>query len=240
MQETPASISGPASSLEQLRQLTETAVFKDDRPTRVWRVDDRDGRPWVIKRFNHPAWRQRGLAAVGQHPVQRETAWHRRLIEAGLAVSPAFDLGFDDRGRRYQATPYLGVTLYDLIRRTPALPATQRHDLARQAGRLTGQLVAMGVFYRDLKSSNLVVDAAGTLRLIDAGDCRPTRLVSRRGTARKMVDRLHRHLRRAGPGYSFAAVHRTDRVRFIQAMAETWDATPPPPWWADLEPDAGA
>ncbi|MEM7627317.1 MAG: hypothetical protein AAF333_17100 [Planctomycetota bacterium] len=212
--------------LDDVLALPELRVFKQDRRTRVWLIEGGHGQRWVIKRFDHAPLRQTLTAALGRHPVQREVLWHGRLIDAGLAVVPAFDLGADDAGRRHQATPYRGPTLYDLLRENPPPAAKARHDLTRQAGRLTGQLLALRVFYRDLKASNLVVDDNGTLYLIDAGDCRGAKGTPLLATALRMLARLNQHTQRAGPGYSFTPVHRSDRLRFLGAMFAAWP-TPP-------------
>lgn len=225
MNESQAQPATPPS-LAQMLALPELAVFKEDRRTRVWRVEDGRGQGWAIKRFGHPALRQKLSAAFGAHPVQRETLWHDRLITAGLPVAPAYDLGSDDAGRRYQATPYFGPTLYDVLRQDPPPSAERRHELTRQAGRLTGQLLALRIFYRDLKASNLVVDEHDVVRLIDAGDCRGAKGTPLLATALRMLTKLDRHTQQAGPGYSFVQVHRTDRLRFFRAMFTAWPSPP--------------
>ncbi|MEL7087914.1 MAG: hypothetical protein AAGL98_05645, partial [Planctomycetota bacterium] len=147
--------------LVRVLELPELAVFKEDRKTRVWMIRDGTDRRWVIKRYNRAGLRQKVQAVFGVHPLQKEALWHDRLAVAGLNTVPVYDLGNDPTGRRHQATPYAGKTFYDVLRENPAPGPLHRHALTRQAGRITGQLLALRVLYRDLKSTNLVVDEQG-------------------------------------------------------------------------------
>ena len=212
--------------LPDLLALPQLELFKQDRRSTVWAVVDVRGRRWVIKRDNRGRTTQRLAARLGAHPVQRAALWHGRLIDAGLAVVPAFDLGHDGAGRRHQAAPYAGPTLYDVLQKDLGAPSALRRELTRQAGRLIGQILALRVDCRGLKPSDLTVDGGNALRLVDAGRCRGAKGTPLLATALRTLTPLHRPTQQPGPRDRFVAVGRTDRLRFFRAMLGAWDNPP--------------
>lgn len=215
---------------ESLLGLAPAEVFKEDARSRVWRVDAPDGRAWVIKHFVHAPWKQKLTARLGTHPAQREQQWHQRLAQNGLAVAPIEHEGVYPDGTRWLATPYLGVSLYNWLRHCdPQRDARQRHDLTRQLGRLTGLLLAMRVQHGDHKASNVVLDDAGVLHLIDAGACRGFKGTPLLGAALPMLLNLHANLRDAATYHTDPAAvtpTRSDRLRFYRAMLAGWKTMP--------------
>ncbi|MEM6457894.1 MAG: lipopolysaccharide kinase InaA family protein [Planctomycetota bacterium] len=232
---------------EDLLQRPEIEVYKHDRRSRVWRVADEPGDAntaaaasgvknsgggWVVKRFEHNLKRQRLARAVGQHPAQREAKWNERLLTAELPVVPIAASGVDDAGRSWLATRHVGVSLYNWLRQSdPDDPATQRQRraLTRQLGAIVGRLLVNKVVHGDLKASNLIVDTAGRLRMIDVGACRGGKGTPLLGQALPMLKMLLANLRDAAsyhPNLAAVAVSRAERMRFFIALRATWP-TPP-------------
>jgi tRNA A-37 threonylcarbamoyl transferase component Bud32 len=212
-------------------------VFKDDAASTVWRVVGDDGRSWVVKRFNRPAWRQRLAVAVKQHPAQREAFWHARLAEAGVPVLPHVTSGVDAQGRHYLVTPALGLSWFNWLRTCdPHRDTARRHALTRQAGALTGRLLKLRVSNGDHKASNLLLDetrhqpdGAPTLTLIDAGACDGYKGTPLLAAALPMLTNLHRNLSQAAAAHatpSAVRLTRADRMRFFRAMLAQWPKMP--------------
>jgi tetratricopeptide (TPR) repeat protein len=97
------------------------------------------------------------------------------LREARLAASlehPAFvkihSIEEDGSGHAIVMELISGITLRELVARGPVDPATV-FDLAGQAAAAMAAAHARGLVHGDLKPSNLMVDAAGRLRILDLG-----------------------------------------------------------------------
>lgn len=224
----PALIDRPATGQPRvMRPVVEW--FKQDRKSRVWRVQDEQGRSWVVKRFERPAWRQRLAVLLRIHPAWKERRWHTALSEQGLPVVRIMEHGIDEQGRHWLASPYVGVSLYNWLRLTPPGRSAMRHDLTRQAGRLTGELLARRLYNRDHKGSNLVIDSAGKLWLIDAGGCRSSRGLPWIAAALPMLLKMQQNLQAAADAHenpSAVRLTRADRLRFFRAMIACWPTMP--------------
>ena len=150
----------------------ESAVYKHDARSRVWRIDRPEG-PVVVKRFEHHPWRQRLALMLGRHPAQLEHRANRRLCDRGIRVAPIVDYGIEKAGlgaRAWLATRWVGASLQ---RRLVDRPDTgEAHRLIDAAAELTRDLLAAGLTFKDLKPSNMVIDVAGRAWLIDVGSVR--------------------------------------------------------------------
>lgn len=209
--------------------MPEIEVYKEDRRSRVWRVEDEAGRAWVIKRFDHSPLRQRLMAKIGQHPAQREVNWHAKLITAELPVVPIAAAGHDGLGRRWLVTPWRGDDLAMWIRQGRlGNDASRRHEVTRQLGSMAGRIMQMRVFNRDFKARNFVVDEDGKVWLIDAGGCRGGKGTPLLTIALRMLTLLNRTARGAAQESEQldAGPTRTDRQRFFRAMLTAWPALP--------------
>ncbi|MEM6856070.1 MAG: lipopolysaccharide kinase InaA family protein [Planctomycetota bacterium] len=209
--------------------LPEVEVYKQDRRSRVWRVEDDAGRPWVIKRFEHSPLRQKITAAFGQHPAHREMNWHAKLIAAELPVVPIAATGHDELGRHWLVTPWRGDDLTAWIEHGRLADDTnQRHAVARQLGELAGRIMQMRVFNRDFKARNFVLDDAGKVWLIDAGGCRGGKGTPLLAIALRMLTLLNRTAQGAAQasGRNDAKITRADRQRFFRAMLTAWPTLP--------------
>ncbi|MEX0885568.1 MAG: lipopolysaccharide kinase InaA family protein [Phycisphaeraceae bacterium] len=195
-----------------LTRLPADVLYKADARSRVWRVQGPRG-PVVVKRFEYSPTRQRLAAMIGRHPAQRERRANQRLVAAGVAVVPIIDAGID-AGRHWLATPWCGESLQARLRRGSGADteadrnAGDKRTLALALGRFVARLVEQRWYFRDLKPSNILVDTADKLRLIDVGDAR--RLGGRRQTWR-MLATLDRTARRDG-------ATRTQRLRAAREL----------------------
>jgi len=209
----------PRASVERLLSLPVAETYKCDARTRVWRVVDRDGRHYVIKRFEQRGWRHRLAALAGMHPAQKESRAHDRLRTRLIPVVPLAAVGFDDGGRAFLVAPESGISVYNWLKRSgPADLGARRHAVTQQLGSITGQLIEHGFAHDDHKASNIVMDGEGRLRLIDVGGVRRTR--SRRRIER-MLEALWKNLLTAAARRVDAAPvgpTRADRLRFHRAM----------------------
>ena len=223
----------PRAFVDGLLALPATATLKSDDRSRVWRVVDAEGRPWVVKRFEPCKWRYWLAARVGLHPAQREVRVQAHLRALAVPVVSVSSLRFDTGGRALLVSPDRGVSVYNWLKRLPpdACPA-KRHAVARQLGQITGQLIEHGFAHDDHKASNIVMDSDGVLRLIDVGGVRRTR--SRR-RIRRMLESLGKNLSTAATRHADPAsvrLTRADRLRFYRAMIS--QVSTPIPWLKSL------
>jgi len=173
-------------------------VYKEDRRSKVWRVDAPDGQAYVIKRFTHDPLKQRLAYLTGTHPGQREARACKRLDALDVPVVPIVAQGVTHQGIGlgfWLATPHLGTSLYHLFYREEARDAVHRDAVIDAVGRLTALLTAHKLFNRDHKASNIVVDAKDRPRLIDVGGVRRQRSRSEPG---RMLVNLRANLAEAG------------------------------------------
>ena len=164
-----------------------TQVYKQDRRSRVWRIDAPDGRAYVIKRFEYSPIKQMLAGMLGIHPGQRERRCCEMLKAAGLAVVPIVGGGVSQR-KYWLVTPYTGKSLYNLLHHGELTDPQKRTQLMTAVGQLTRQLAAKGLFNRDHKASNIVVDEDAKPWLIDV-------VGVRRSRGQKDTDRMLANLR---------------------------------------------
>ena len=172
-------------------------VYKQDARSRVWRVELATLGPVVVKRFEYTPSRQRVSLIVGTHPGQHELKRNRQLAAAGVPVVPILDAGEERAGlggRAWLATPLIGTSMQRAIT-DPATTASQLELLIDQAATLTRQLLDAGYTFKDLKPSNIVLDDAGQMHLIDVGCAKPD--TSKKQTTR-MLAVMDRVLKRDG------------------------------------------
>lgn len=162
---------------------TPTTVYKDDHRSKVWRVDPpASAMPVVIKRFEYNPVRQRLAHLLGLHPAEREIANVRRLTQAGFAVVPILDRHVQVHGLKlhyHLATRHMGLTLLTATRQS-RLPEDPQiiEALLVAVGAIPAMLLEAGWVFRDLKTSNIVLDDQYKPWLIDVGSARkhqPTR-----------------------------------------------------------------
>lgn len=147
-----------------------TETFKTDARSSVWQVEVPVA-PTIIKRFEHSPWRQWLALFIGAHPAQVELRWNRRLHRRGVPVVPIIDAGLERRGRgcrAWLATPRMGLSMGHLLL-DPVARAERGEQLVDQAADLALMLLQEKLWSRDFKPSNLVIDDAGVMRLIDVG-----------------------------------------------------------------------
>lgn len=177
-----------------LKRCEPVAVYKQDRRSRVWRIDPPGGRSFVVKRFEYWPMRQVFAAALGVHPGQRERRCEKRLRAADVDVVPIIASGMTGM-KLWLATPFVGKSLHNLFFHGDLDDGQRRERVLRSAGELTGTLIRKGFFNRDHKASNILVDEADRARLIDYGAVRRLRGPGDRG---RMMAGLCANLTEAG------------------------------------------
>ncbi len=189
------------------------AVYKQDRRSKVWLTPGTgdDPRAVVVKRFEYSPIRQRLAKMLGVHPAQRELRANRWLAAKGIAVAPILANGCQRAGlgeKLWLATPVRGRSLQCLLREETPMPRSRRLAVIESVGRLAGQLLRGGVFFKDLKTSNILIDGASRAWLIDAGSARPMVLG---GRADRMLTMLEKTAARDG-------ARAVDRVRCLRVI----------------------
>ncbi|MBW3542987.1 MAG: serine/threonine protein kinase, partial [Planctomycetes bacterium] len=98
---------------------------------------------------------------------QREVEAAARLAHPNIVT--AYDAGFVD-GEPYLVMEYVdGRSLAEILRGRRPLEISQAVDLILQAARGLAYAHGRGVVHRDVKPSNLLVDCAGTVKILDMG-----------------------------------------------------------------------
>lgn len=186
-----------------LRQGAEAELYKRDRRSRVWRIDIPTG-PVVIKRFEHHPLRQLLAWLLRVHPAQREARAAARLQRAGFPVVPIIARGVQRSTlgcRAWLATPYAGEPILER-------PHPNPRQLAQHVGHLVGRLIASGWFFKDCKTTNILINEAGELHLIDVGSAR----------RRRPTDDPLRMLTLLNETATARAATRTNRLRALRAL----------------------
>lgn len=189
------------------------AIYKQDRRSKVWLAPSTGDDPEavVIKRFEYSPIRQRLAKMFGVHPAQREARVNRWLASKGIAVVPIIASGCQRvglGGKLWLATPKRGRSLQCLLREDLPLSGPLRQAVIESVGRLAGQLLGAGVFFKDLKTSNILIDEAGQAWLIDVGSARPMVLY---GRADRMLAMLEKTAAQDGTAVA-------DRVRCLRVI----------------------
>ncbi len=186
-----------ASLLAWVEALTGGGV----QPQRVWKDDDRsrvatvqlDGQPWIVKQYRMWPWKAWLYHRLRSTPAWREWWGAWRLAAAGCRVSRPAALVYETRsghGTQWLVLPCVeGLSLYHWLARsrqpdeqTNNTPVQHRR-LARAIGRQIGHITAAGIINRDLKPSNLIVDAACER------DARPPVIIDPAGLRRRRSDK---------------------------------------------------
>lgn len=167
----------PDDVIESLLHGEPALVYKDDARSRVVRVDVPAG-SFVIKRYVYAPWRQFMAWKIGSHPIQREQLAISLLDEQGFRVLPMLASGVLSTKRGfigYGISRFVGESLHRRIRRKLFDSDDQQRLALESAGEQTARLIEQGIYHRDLKASNLLIDDEGHAWLIDVGDIRGTR-----------------------------------------------------------------
>lgn len=185
----------------------------------VW-LEESEGRQRVVKRFETSPVKQALLAMLRIHPGQCERRMHTRLAAMGLPVVGIEALIWQG-GRCCLTSAYVGPSLDRVIKAGDCAHPSTRHHIARQLGHVTGMLVARGLFFRDLKLSNLLLADDGNLQIIDAGSTRPVNGVARSGCTLRMMRLLEKTAVQALAEAPVASLmSRADRLRYALGLLE--------------------
>lgn len=185
--------------------MTDT-TYKSDARSIVWRQTSPAGDDVVIKRWQYSPLRQRLGRLLGLHPAQREIRWNRRLIALGLPVVPILQ-HTRHRGRSQLHTPHIGPSLQQALR-SGELSFGAKRAIARQLADAVADLFDHELSFRDMKTSNVLLDDAGKLHWIDVGSFR-----------RVSPDRIMRSLALLDHTAAGDGATRTDRLRFARHLA---------------------
>jgi len=189
------------------------ALYKADRRSTVWSVYRGEGL-FVVKRFEYSPLRQAAGLGCRLHPAQLERRSHVRLRDAGLPVVPLVDGGMVVAGvglKVWLATQWAGRML-NAVLTDPAVSDAEKRAAIDEAASLTRRLIEARLVFRDLKPSNMLIDASGHARLIDTGSVRRgassrriermiatmQRVLARNGAAPSLIERYASHLRPIG------------------------------------------
>ena len=172
-------------------------VYKDDARSRVWSTEHVAYGLVVVKQFTYSSARQRAARVAGIHPAQCEAARNHQLRTSGVPVVPLVDGGEERAGfgrRIWLATPFTGISLQHRIT-DPAVDDVGASELIDAAARLTRKLLKAGYTFKDLKPSNIIIDGAGVMHLIDVGSAKPS---TRKKQVARMLAVMDRVLKRNG------------------------------------------
>ena len=219
--------------------LPEGEVLKEDRRSRVWRAGD-----LVVKRYQHPRWKQALTRALGIHPGQRELEWSTKLATAGIPTVPIVASGLDDAGRSWLATPFAGPSLHDALAAGRLNEPALRHRITREVGVLTGRILYQRIRNRDHKASNVVLgECLDNVRILDTPGFKGARGIPLVMMSMPMLLTLLGTLNAAAsraPDPDATRISRTDRMRFFRAMLTCWPRLPDGAQHLPRHPDLAA
>ena len=203
-------------TIKPLQGKVQTVFKHDAKRSNVWLESD-GSREYVVKRFESAPAKQLFLRLLQIHPGQCEKRAHRKLQTLGIPVVP-IDAMLWQSGKCCLITQHIGSSLDQAIMSGKFDAPVHRHRLARQLGELTAQLLSCGLFFRDMKLSNILSSAKGQLLLIDAGSVRKDRrnLVDGMGRMLRLLEKTAIEAMRQSP--SQLTLSRTDRLRFARTM----------------------
>jgi serine/threonine protein kinase len=209
-----------------LRGEIQTVYKFDPARSNVWLESD-DNHQYIVKRFEVSPAKQWFLAMLGIHPGQCETRAHRNIAAMGIPVVPIQQRVWQ-RGKLCLITPDMGQSLDRATVAGAFDSPAARHHLAKQLGQLTALLLERQLFFRDLKCSNILIDADGTLRLIDAGSIRKVSEVQLPDCLKRMLRLLEKTaIDAASQSPTPYELSKTDRLRFAKAVLQGSAASGP-------------
>lgn len=162
---------------DDLLSLPRTQTHKSDARSTVWQARTSAGRDIVIKRFEHSPIRQQLSRWLFVHPAQFEGRANARMLTQGIRVAPVIASGWQRSGigcRAWLATEYVGPSLQARLR-DGSLREAELRTVAASVAALVATLLAGGWYFRDLKTSNIVLADDSQPVLIDVGSARPLR-----------------------------------------------------------------
>src|SRR5438477_647200 len=89
-------------------------------------------------------------------------------------IVAVYDSGRDGHARFIVMECVSGTNLAQLVRRCGPLPAEQAVNIARQVAGALAAAHRAGIIHRDIKPANVMVDEAGTVKVLDFGIARAT------------------------------------------------------------------
>ncbi len=203
-----------------IKPLTGTikTVYKfDPKRSNVWLEVDGD-RQYVVKRFESSPAKQQFLRCLQIHPGQCEIKQHRQLERLGIPVVP-IEKQVWQAGKLCLITPVMGQSLDRAAQAGQFDQPAARHALAKALGQLTALLLSKQLFFRDLKCSNILMDEAGQLRLIDAGSIRKVSAAQLPDCLKRMTRLLEKTaMEAAGQSPCPFTLSKTDRLRFAKSV----------------------
>jgi tRNA A-37 threonylcarbamoyl transferase component Bud32 len=156
----------------------ELEVFKADQRSRVWRITPAGmTRSLVVKRFEYGGFKQWVQHIFRCHPAQREARAAAALLKADVPVVVPAGAGkaWDPEAlsiKYFIATPFMAPSLDRLMRGWRFTPFRAKIAIINAVGFTAARLVLAGYFFKDLKTSNVIVTDDNLARLIDTGCAR--------------------------------------------------------------------
>jgi tRNA A-37 threonylcarbamoyl transferase component Bud32 len=156
----------------------ELEVFKADKRSKVWRITPAGmTRSLVIKRFEYGGFKQWVQHIFRSHPAQREAraaaALHKS--EVPVVVPAGTGKAWDAEAvsiKYFIATPFMAPSLDRVMRGWKFTPFRAKIAIINAVGFTAARLVLAGYFFKDLKTSNIIVTDDNLARLIDTGCAR--------------------------------------------------------------------
>jgi serine/threonine-protein kinase len=134
----------------------------------VYRAEDTELQQEIALKFLGPALRENASAV---EILRREVRTARQVTHPN--VVRIFDLGVSD-GDAYVTMEFVaGDNLASLVRQVGPLPAAKVLQIARQLAAAISAAHEAGVLHRDLKPANVMIDDAGSVRILDFGIASP-------------------------------------------------------------------
>jgi tRNA A-37 threonylcarbamoyl transferase component Bud32 len=141
-------------------------VLKRDGRRGVFLIDHPDG-PTVVKRWPLTPWELVKLV-LGISQAQRQMRGARRLIAAGIRTpNPRGGVRFSFDGGAFIEVRLAWVEGEQLLERLKSADPAACELLGRQMGGLLRRLGAAGLFHRDAKLTNFIVDREQAIVAID-------------------------------------------------------------------------